>query len=126
MPPVRAKRRLAGPERPRQAVDHLRREAGHPWDGRMAARHADRGDRPLAAGAAARGDERVAVQPGRVRGDAGPKPCLRRVQPGSPDALDVPGPGDDPLGEEEAGRQVHVVARRPHRHRDRGGRRPAA
>ena len=64
----------------------------------------------------------MAVQLGRVRGDAGPKPDLRRVQPGPPDALDVLGPGDDPLREEEAGRQVHVIARRPHRHCDRGRR----
>ncbi len=64
----------------------------------------------------------MTVEFGRVEGDAGPKRCLRRVHPGSPDALYVRGPGDDPLGEEKAGRQVHVVARGPHRHGDRGRR----
>ena len=123
MPPVRAKCRLAGPERPWQAVDHLGREAGLTRGDRVAARHADGSDRPLAAGAATRRDERVTVQPGRVNGDAGPQPRLHRVRPGPPDTLEVAGPGDDPLGEEEARRQVHIVARRPHRHRDRGRRR---
>ena len=64
----------------------------------------------------------MAVESGRVEGDAGPKLRLGSVHSGSLDALDVRGSGDDPLGEKESGRQVHVVPGRPHRHRDRGRR----
>ncbi len=63
----------------------------------------------------------MTVQLCRVQGDPGPQPCLHRIRPRSLDALQIVPLSDEPFREQEAGRQLDVVARRPHRHRDRPG-----
>src|SRR6266545_6646980 len=120
--------RLPGPEALRDRGDRLGGGEGRVLRDRMAGGHADGLQGGLAADAAAGRHVEVAAQPVRVELDVGAEDrahdvvLLRYVGVRAVlDAGEVALPGDDPLRQEEPGRELEVVSRRPHRDGQRRG-----